>query len=138
MHRFNIMDKLQIKKTVNYWKKTAEYDYEIMNSLFKSKKYYGCLFFSHIVLEKILKALVVQTTKQQAPYTHDLVRLEEVASIGLPKEEVELLKEVNSFNIKARYPDYKLKFYKLCNKNFTKNYFDKIIVLYKKLCQKIT
>jgi len=132
------MDKSQVKKIVNYWKETAEYDREVMNSLFKSKKYYGCLFFGHIVLEKILKALVVQNIKQQAPYTHDLVRLEEIANIGLPKEEVELLKEVNNFNIKTRYPDYKLKFYKLCDKKFTKNYFDKIIILYKKLCQKIT
>lgn len=58
--------------------------------------------------------------------------------MGLLKEEIELLKEVNSFNIKTRYPDYKLKFYKLCDKKFTKNYFVKIIVLYKKLCQKLT
>lgn len=132
------MNNSQVKKIINYWKKTAECDHRVMNSLFKSKEYYGCLFFGHIVLEKILKALAVKKTKQQAPYTHDLVMLEEIAKIELSKEEVKLLKEVNAFNLNARYPDYKLKFYKLCTKEFTKDYLNKIIVLYKKLCQKLT
>lgn len=132
------MDNSQIKKIVSYWKETAECDYKVMNSLFKSKEYYGCLFFGHIVLEKILKALAVREIKQQAPYIHDLVRLEEIAKIELSKEEVKLLKEVNAFNLKTRYPDYKLKFYKLCTKEFTKDYLDKIIILYRKLCQRIT
>lgn len=132
------MDNLQVKKIVSYWEKTAECDRGIMNSLFKSKEYYGCLFFGHIILEKIMKALVVQETKQQAPYMHDLVRLEEIAKIGLSKEEIKLLKEVNAFNLNARYPDYKLKFYKLCTKEFTEDYLNRIIILYKKLCQKLT
>ena len=132
------MDNSQTKKIVNYWKETAECDYKVMNSLFKSKEYYGCLFFGHIVLEKILKALAVQEIKQQAPYIHDLVRLEEIANIELSEEEVKILKEVSAFNLKTRYPDYKLKFYKLCTKEFTKDYFNKIIILYKKLCQKLT
>ena len=131
------MDNSQTKKIVNYWKETAECDYKVMNSLFKSKEYYGCLFFGHIVLEKILKALAVQEIKQQAPYIHDLVRLEEIANIELSEEEVKLLKEVSAFNLKTRYPDYKLKFYKLCTKEFTKDYFNKIIILYKKLCLKL-
>lgn len=134
----NNLNDLQVKKIVVYWKKTAEYDSEIMDSLFKSKKYYGALFFGHIVLEKIMKALVVQKTKQQAPYVHDLVRLGEIAGIKLSKEEIKLLKEVNNFNIRTRYPDYKLRFYKLCTKKFAGDYLNRIIVLYKKLCQELT
>ncbi|MCK5466489.1 HEPN domain-containing protein [Candidatus Parcubacteria bacterium] len=132
------MNKSQVKKIVSYWEETAGRDRRIMSSLFKSKEYYGCLFFGHIILEKIMKALVVQQTKQQAPYMHDLVRLEEIAKIELSKEEVKLLKEVNAFNLNTRYPDYKLKFYKLCTKEFTKDYLNKITILYKKLCQKLT
>ena len=131
------MEKLNTKKIIEYWQKTAEHDYEIMLYLFKGKKYSESLFFGHIVLEKILKGLVVEKTKKQAPYIHDLIRLREIAELELSQDEIKLLNKVNEFNIRARYPEYKLQFYKQCDKEYTKNYFDEIIKLYKKLCQKL-
>lgn len=131
-------EKLSPKKTkeiATYWQKTAEHDYEIMVGLLENKYYSGCLFFGHIVLEKILKAFVVLETEKQAPYIHDLVRLQEIANLKLGEDIVRLLKEINNFNIKSRYPDYKMQFYKLCTKEFTKEYFEKIVELYKNLCQ---
>ena len=124
-----------IKQVIKYWGKTAEHDYKTMVFLFKGKRYSDSLFFGHIVLEKILKALVVQKTNQQAPYIHDLVRLQEIAGLKLTKEEKSFLNKINDFNIRTRYPEYKLQFYKLCTQKYTKNYFDKIIEMYKKLCQ---
>ena len=53
------MTEQNVKKIVEYWRKTAEYDYKTMVFLFKGKEYSNSLFFGHIVLEKILKALVV-------------------------------------------------------------------------------
>lgn len=126
-----------VKKIVSYWEKTAEHDYDTMIYLFKGKRYSESLFFGHIILEKILKGLVVRETKEQAPYIHDLVRLQEVAKLELSKEKILLLKEVNDFNIRGRYPDYKLRFHKLCNKEFSKDYLDKIIKLYRELCQRL-
>ncbi len=129
-------DKKQgIEQVIKYWEKTAEHDYKTMVFLFKGKRYSDSLFFGHIVLEKILKALVVQKTNQQAPYIHDLVRLQEIAGLKLTKEEKSFLNKINDFNIRTRYPEYKLQFYKLCTQKYTKNYFDKIIEMYKKLCQ---
>ena len=130
-----IMEKLNPKKIVKYWQKTAEHDYEVMLYLFKGKKYSESLFFGHIVLEKILKGLVVQKTKDQALYTHDLIKLESIVGLELSKDEMDLLDEVNDFNIRARYPEHKLQFYKQCDEEYTKKYFDDIIKLYKKLCQ---
>ena len=131
------MEKLNTKKIIEYWQKTAEHEYEVMLYLFKGKKYSESLFFGHIVLEKILKGLVVQKTKEQALYTHDLIKLESIAGLELSKDEMELLDEVTDFNIRARYPEHKLQFYKQCDKEYTKNYFDDIVKLYKKLCQKL-
>ncbi|MBU4338035.1 hypothetical protein KKD57_00570 [Patescibacteria group bacterium] len=34
-----------------------------------------------------------------------------------------------------RYPEYKMQFYKQCNREYTKNYIDKITKIYQKLCQ---
>ncbi len=128
---------MQVKQLVNYWLKTAEHDFETMKSLYKTKRYSDCLFFGHIILEKVLKALVVQKTKKEAPRIHDLTRLLALAGVNLSEAEIDLLDQVNDFNIRCRYPEYKLSFYKKCTKEYTEVYLKKIITLYKKLCQKI-
>ena len=79
----------EIKDAIEYWKKTAERDYDTMLGLFKIKRYPESLFFGHIVLEKILKGLVVKETGEQAPYIHDLVRLAELAKTDSDVEELE-------------------------------------------------
>jgi len=43
------------KQLIKYWKATADHDYDTMVSLYKLKRYDACLFFGHIVLEKIKK-----------------------------------------------------------------------------------
>ncbi len=131
------MERLKTQGLVNYWKATAEHDYDTMLSLFKSKRYYGSLFFGHIVLEKILKAHAVQATRKEAPKIHDLARLQELAEIEISREEKDLLYQVNEFNIRARYPDYKFSFYKQCTKEYTKHHLEKIKKLYAKLCLKL-
>lgn len=125
----------QIKGLVYYWSFTAEHDYETMNGLFKIKRYPDSLFFGHIVLEKILKALFVKVIKKESPKIHDLVKLNKLIKIELSLEDQEYLKVVNRFNMRARYPDIKLQFYKLSDAKYTKENINKISQLYKKLCQ---
>jgi len=132
------MEQKDVDKAVDYWLTIGKHDYKTMLALFKSKRYSDSLFFGHIVLEKILKAFVVKKTKKDAPYTHNLVRLNELANIKLPKKNVELLFEVNEFNIRSRYPEDKLKFYRTCTREYAKSYLNKIDNLFKKLCLKLT
>lgn len=128
---------VKTKQLISYWITTAEHDYDTLLTLFKSKKYSNALFFSHIILEKILKAHVVKTIKKQTPYTHDLIRLYKLTTLSLTKNEISLLNKANDFNIRARYPDFKYDFYKRCTKNYTEKYYKPIIKLYKKLCQEL-
>jgi HEPN domain-containing protein len=129
--------KFNVGRIVKYWLATAEHDYETMASLFKSKRYSDCLFFGHIVLEKILKAHVVKKTKKEAPKMHNLVMLEELSGLNLEIEDKEFLSVVNRFNMRTRYPDVKLNFYKLCTREYAKINTDKIKKLYKELCRKM-
>jgi HEPN domain-containing protein len=124
-----------IEDVVNYWIATAEHDRETMDVLFKSGRYSDSLFFGHIILEKILKGLVVKNTKEQAPYIHDLLQLYKLSGISLSSDEIDLLDKANDFNIRARYPERKLEFYKQCTKDFSSLYIDKINIIYKKLWQ---
>ena len=131
------MQKIEPKKISSYWQKTAEHDYETMCGLFKIKRHSEALFFGHIVLEKILKALVVNKTEKHAPYTHDLVKLLSISEIKLSKEDVDFLDEMNNYNLQTRYPDYKLGIYKLCTKEFTKKRIDRLKKIYMLLCDQV-
>ncbi len=131
------MNTNEIKKIISYWIATARHDYETMNSLFKNRRYSDSLFFAHIVLEKVLKAHAVEVLKKQARYTHNLVLLAEDAKLLLSEEEWNLLAEVNRFNIRTRYPDEKLQFYKQCTKAYTQDYLTKIKKLHNNLCLKL-
>ena len=125
------------KKLIEYWQVTSERDYDTMLGLFKINRYPEFLFFGHIVLEKILKSLVVKKTENEAPKTHDLVRLAELTELKLSDRDLEQFKIVNRFNMRTRYPDTKLEFYKSCNLEYTKSNIGKIRKLYKKLCQNL-
>ncbi len=130
-------NKINVKEVVEYWLKTSKNDYKTMTSLYKMKRYAHSLFFGHIILEKVLKAAVTKNTKKHAKLTHNLLILHEDSGLKISKEDVEFLAEVNKFNIKTRYPDYKLDFYATCDKEYTKNKIKEIKKLYKELCQKV-
>ena len=132
------MDSKDAKKLVKYWLKTAENDYRTMLSLYKSKHFSNSLFFGHIVIEKVLKAHSVKEKNKQAPYTHDLpILFKSLKSLQLEESEIKLLDDINRFNIRARYPDIKFKFYELCTPKYTKQHILKIKKLYKKLCHEL-
>lgn len=118
---------MDIEKQIQYWLTTAEMDLETSHNIFQSgKDYHYCLFVSHLILEKTLKAIVIKSTKDFPPKTHNLVRLAELAQLQLTSEQVEFLQEVNQFALQTRYPDYQLEFYNRCTKQFTEKYFNKI------------
>lgn len=129
------MNDIDIDKIVGYWRETAAHDYDTMRGLFKIKRYSDALFYGHIVLEKILKALVVKNIGRHAPRVHDLARLAELTGVKLKTRQSALLKEVNNFNIAARYPDVKLRFYKKSTRRFADKYLTAIAELYDFLCQ---
>lgn len=114
---------INTKEVIKYWVASAEDDYGTANFLFKGKRYPQCLFFCHLMIEKILKALVVQETKTHAPYTHKLVDLAKLAKIDLSPQRIDDLTTITEFNIAARYNEIKFKFYKMCTEEYTEKYF---------------
>lgn len=74
---------------------------------------------------------------QQVPFIHNLAKLAERTKLVLTQEQRTLLLEINQFNIKGRYPDYKFEFYRKCTHGFTENYFSKIKELYNWLLQQM-
>lgn len=112
------------KDLLNYYLNTGQDVLETSEALYKSKKYNFCLFFCHLALEKLLKGLVFKNTKTHALPIHKLVELAEQAKIRLSPQLTSELKEITSWNIKARYDSVKLAFYKKATVNFTTKWFN--------------
>jgi HEPN domain-containing protein len=125
------MDKLQldINKIVQHWVETSDDDFNTMNTLFHSKTYHWALFMGHIAIEKLLKAYFVKQTENHAPYTHNLYRLAELGGLEISEEHADWLFRITTFNINARYDDYKKEFYSICTADFTKEWIEKIKTL---------
>jgi HEPN domain-containing protein len=122
---------------IKYWLESAKDDWKVAKHLFENGDYPYSLFFGHLTIEKILKAIYVDKLNESPPYTHRLVHLSEKISLGLTEEQLELLETVTDFNMEARYPDEKFSFKKRCTRNFSKKYLRKIEDLRKWLTKRI-
>ena len=123
---------MTIIEHIQHWIDSAENDLETANILFHSNRYDWCLFISHLVVEKALKAVFVLNNENKIPpNTHNLLKLAKNSNLALSNEQKLFIKEISSFNIEARYPQYKHEFYKLCTRDFTIEYFNKIKDLFK-------
>jgi len=127
----------EVDKTVNYWTESAEYDLETGKNLLESKKFPYALFFAHLAIEKVLKAIVVKSTGEHAPYTHSLVMLAKTASIEIDDKVLDQLAEYMEFHIEARYPDERKDFYKKCSEEFTAHKLDEMNKVYKWLKKRL-
>ncbi|MEW6027333.1 MAG: HEPN domain-containing protein [Planctomycetota bacterium] len=117
------MDK---KRAVKYWLKSAAADWSVAGHLFEKKDYHYALFFGHLTIEKILKAIYVDRRGTVPPFIHSLALLAERIPIQLTDEQIKLFNIISRFSIEARYSDYKFKFWRRCTKGYTKNYLSKI------------
>ncbi len=108
--------------TIEYWITSSKDDLDTAKKLFEAKKYHHSLFFVHLALEKILKATHVSKQKQAALPVHDLIRLAEKASVEIDREVTLQLAEISTFNVAARYDDYKFKFYKKATHEYAKKW----------------
>lgn len=113
-------------KKIQYWSKTANDDWKVANHLYEKGDYSYALFFGHLTLEKLLKAVFTNSEDKTPPFSHNLVYLAEKAGLVLNEEKIELLEEISDFNLEARYPDEKFSFYKKSTKEFTVNKLSQI------------
>jgi HEPN domain-containing protein len=112
-------DDLDIPNIKSYWIKEADEALIVAEHLFEKSDYSYALFFGHLAVEKILKALYVDLKKEHAPPIHNLPRIASLAGLSLDQEKNDVLILISSFNIEARYPDLKRSFRKRCTKEYT-------------------
>ncbi len=124
-------NKINIDKIYNHWISTSDDDFETMLNLYKSKDYHWALFIGHIVIERLLKASIVNETKDHAPLSHDLRRLAKLSKLKFEEDHLNWLDIITSFNLNTRYDNYKQAFYKKCNTVYTKEWISNIKIIRK-------
>jgi HEPN domain-containing protein len=121
--------KFDCDKIATHWIETSNNDFNTMLILYNSNSYHWALFLGHIAIEKLLKAYYVKKKEEHAPFTHNLYRLAEMSGIELTEEKIDWLYRITTFNLNARYDDYKKEFYTICTKDFTEEWINKIKLL---------
>jgi HEPN domain-containing protein len=111
---------MDIQRIKDYWIKEAAESLQVTRHLFEKKDYSYSLFFAHLAIEKILKAIYISRKNEHAPFIHNLQRLAELSDIQLSDEQRDALIRITTFNLESRYPDEKRSFRKKCTKKFTK------------------
>ncbi|MFO7727449.1 MAG: HEPN domain-containing protein [Desulfonatronovibrio sp.] len=104
------------------WLATSDEDYQTMIHLFEKGHNTWALFIGHLVIEKLLKALYCQKYSGHPPFTHDLFRLADKCHLDLTEEQKDILDTITTFNIRARYDDYRMEFYNKCTVEFTQKW----------------
>jgi HEPN domain-containing protein len=112
---------------IEYWINSAQQDWDAVHSLINGKNYIQALFFAHLVLEKISKAIWIKYNESNIPpKIHNILKLLSQTPVNLSMEQLEYLVEVNKFQLEGRYPDYKNTIFRICTLEYTENNLNKI------------
>jgi HEPN domain-containing protein len=97
---------IDIQKQIAYWSNSAAEDWDVARDLInRDGRSLQGLFFVHLSLEKLVKALVCKQTNDIPPKIHDLLRLIELTKVALSPEQKDFFGKMNLYNIEGRYPD---------------------------------
>jgi len=112
---------------IDYWLNTAQYDWSGAEEAFNAKRYMHCLFWAHLVLEKLAKALWVKHHQENIPpKVHNVLWLLVESNIDLGEEMTTFINEFNKFQLSGRYPDYTNNIFMMCTKEFTSEQLEKV------------
>jgi HEPN domain-containing protein len=62
---------VETEKVIEFWKNGAREAYKTAQGLLSLERYDHALFFCHLTIEKMIKALVVEKTQSHVPHEHN-------------------------------------------------------------------
>ncbi len=88
---------MDVERQIKYWCDGSEKALRSVPILVDGGFWAEALFWTHLGVEKLLKARVVRKTKDVPPYIHKLVRLAEIADLKLSTGQLELCEELSKY-----------------------------------------
>ncbi len=114
-----------MRKDTKNFIKSAEYDLKTAEFMLSSERYIYVIFMCHLSLEKILKAIVAETTQKIPPKSHNLIYLLKLGNIKLPPESFDFIAKINNVSIITRYPEDFSKILEAYPENVAEEYLSK-------------
>ncbi len=112
---------------IEYWMNTAQDSSDTMEYLHNGKRYMEALFFGHLFIEKLCKALWVKNNViNQPPKIHNLVKLLHEANIEVDEEQLVFLDILTQYQLEGRYPDYLRRLYHQTTERKAGEFIDQI------------
>jgi HEPN domain-containing protein len=96
---------MDINRQIKYWIDSGNDDISSAGILIEKNKYLHGLFFCHLAVEKILKAIYVKRKNDFAPKTHNLLYLCELCGIEPDDDNKVFFAVLMKYQISGRYPD---------------------------------
>jgi len=123
---------------IQYWLDESSENWNFAQKLLRSKDWVYALFYFHLTLEKLFKALwVKENIDNTPPRSHDLQYLHNQTNLNLDAEDYSFLAIVSAWNLETRYPDYKRMIYKRTTGPFTLVQFEKVKLMRECLLKKL-
>lgn len=108
---------------INYWAKQVDVDFDCANVLYQPNHFAQALFWAHLALEKLTKALWIKKNEGNTPpFVHNLLRLITQTDEYFSEEQLQFINEMNTFQIRGRYPDYAENLEKTISKEIWEEY----------------
>jgi len=119
------------QKYIDHWKNQATEDWKGADLLFAGKHYSLALFISHLVIEKICKALWIRdNVSDTPPKTHNLLYLLSKTRVFIPENIGLLIHDANRFQIEGRYEEYRLEIESLITEEFASQNFNSFKIIF--------
>ncbi len=115
-----------IDAVIKSWISSSDENFDTMMDLYEAKRYSWAMFLGHLTIEKLLKAYFIRINREHSPLVHNLSRLAELSHLDLTNEQRIDFSTITTFNLNARYDDYKQSFIIKCTKEFADFWIVKI------------
>ncbi|NML67530.1 HEPN domain-containing protein [Hymenobacter sp. RP-2-7] len=107
---------------IAYWMTTANQNWQEVGSMFAAGTYVPCLFWAHLTIEKLAKALWVQdNVGDTPPFTHNIARLLADTNLVLTPAQATFVQQLNTFQLEGRYESYTANLRQLATAAFTQS-----------------
>jgi HEPN domain-containing protein len=92
---------------VAHWMNAADQNWQEVGGMFNAGTYVPCLFWAHLTIEKLAKALWVQDNAGNTPpFTHNIARLLADTTLVLTPAQATFVQQLNTFQLEGRYESY--------------------------------
>jgi HEPN domain-containing protein len=123
---------------INHWLESAEEEMKMMKISFREGSFAYALFFWHLHLEKICKALWIKYNEgNHPPRIHNLVSILAKTPIELDRSQILFLSDLNRFQLESRYSDSNDNLFKECTKEYATEMMSEAELIKKCLIQEL-